>query len=403
MGSALIIVNDPNSITPATNEYLPIGGRAQVPASEAVVQVTGRVAGTFSLPAVRNVSAVGTTFTFRKNGGNGSQTVSSSSAAWVTGSGSDTISAGNTVNWLISTGGTAIYALRTVFQAASGHACYYVNRGGQTNSAGNTFYFTLAGGERDSTESLTKFRVRVAGVASNFQIYISANAATASSTARTRLNGGNGSASVTIGAGLTGLFEDSSNTDTLASGDDFNFQFVTGTGGNVTSQQIAVAITASSGTSNDLMGSNSTSTTNFSNTATNYAPITGRLFSTITTEAACQIPHGFACQIDRMRIYVGSNTGDGSEVFTLRVNGSNATNTVTVGAGLTGLFEDTTHTDTVTTTDLVSIGGVGSGTTGNVVVSWVGVREADVTVFIGGIGGPFAFPTSHYRNVVVGY
>ena len=65
-------------------------------------------------------------------------------------------------------------------------------------------------------------------ISSKFEVIVGSNTiATSATTVRTRLNGANGALSVSIAAGTTGSFKDSSNSDTIAVADDYNFQIVT--------------------------------------------------------------------------------------------------------------------------------------------------------------------------------
>ena len=66
-------------------------------------------------------------------------------------------------------------------------------------------------------------------------------------------------------------------------------------------------------------------------------------------------------------IDVYDNTLDaGSTVFTLRINGSDTSITVTVAFGVTSITGDTTHTASVVAGDRITLKAVSTGTTGTV-------------------------------------
>ena len=88
--------------------------------------------------------------------------------------------------------------------------------GGQTASAGS--------------EIQNKCKIRKAATGKNLAVYVSANARTTDTLVRTRKNATNGACLITIGPGATGWFEDTTNSDTLAVGDDYDVVTVTGTG-----------------------------------------------------------------------------------------------------------------------------------------------------------------------------
>lgn len=97
------------------------------------------------------------------------------------------------------------------------------------------FCLTSLGNFSSDTSSVSNIgartRMRSAGTVKNISIYVEANSLSASSTFRIRKNGANGTSAVTIPAGVTGRFSDTSGTDSIASGDDFCYQLVTGAGG----------------------------------------------------------------------------------------------------------------------------------------------------------------------------
>lgn len=181
-----------------------------------------------------------------------------------------------------------------------------------------------------------------AGIASHLQAINNAGAVTI----RTRLNGSNGAQSV-VGSGA-GLYEDASNTDTVARGDGFSGIIETSGSGSNSVQQAGivydVGVANQSVTMSSLAGS-------LGNGQTRYNPVWGQGLQT----AEVQTPAPVAGTLSRLTIRVLSNASSSDVIVVLRINGTDATQTITIPAGATGAFTDTTHTDLVSPGDLVSV------------------------------------------------
>jgi len=112
-----------------------------------------------------------------------------------------------------------------------------------------TNYAPIAGAITVSTtESNCQVKIQSAGTGSLLDVYVSANSiATSASTVRTRKATANGAMSVSIGAGATGTFQDTSNSDSVSAGNAYNYQIVTpNTSGTLTIDHISIAYDASS-------------------------------------------------------------------------------------------------------------------------------------------------------------
>jgi hypothetical protein len=163
---------------------------------------------------------------------------------------------------------------------------------------------------------------------------------------------------VTFGSGATGLAEDTTNSDTFAAGNTLNYSYTTGSGsGSQTFELIGCFYDASTPGEQPIV--NGTASTSGGNSwsggaATRYTKVAGDFSDYISAEATSQIPEP-ASTFDRLRIYVSQNTKGTTCTATLRKNTADATQTVSVGAGVTGLVEDTTNTDTFADGDLSAI------------------------------------------------
>lgn len=99
---------------------------------------------------------------------------------------------------------------------------------GSSNSTVNTTtYFPIIGGlVLNSTENNVNIPFRTPGNISKLHIGLFSNTTTSTTTVRTRKNNANGNQTISIPSGTTGMFEDTSNSDTIAAGDRLCLQAV---------------------------------------------------------------------------------------------------------------------------------------------------------------------------------
>jgi hypothetical protein len=244
-----LVANNPSgqSITASLTRYCPIIGSTIINATESNAQTDIRVNGTlknFQVVISINSRSDSTAFKVRKNGTDGNQSISvsaSTTGIFEDTSNTDSISTGDLLNVSITTGGgTGSIRLQTVYSELDNSGNHFemgnTSTSGRTHVASTTYYLGLYGEMFTITtvENREQQNAQFAFTAKNLRLYISANATTASSTFRTRVNGANGAQSVSISAGATGWFSDLSNTDNISIGDLICFQLVNGAGGGVT-------------------------------------------------------------------------------------------------------------------------------------------------------------------------
>lgn len=207
-----------------------------------------------------------------------------------------------------------------------------------------------------TTEPRAEIRARTAYTLADMWLRIQANDLTGSTTVRSRRNGANGNQSVSIGAGVTGIFEDTVNSDSIAVGDRFNSQIITGTAPMAGDQlQFSPGI---SYTLDDSSGDASIISANSEveklRGTTRFIAVAGEI-TTNTTEAFGQYTLRVGATFSNIRIFILVNGLSGSSTLTFRDTGANGNQTVPIGAGLTGAFEDTTNSDTLTSGDTLGI------------------------------------------------
>lgn len=201
---------------------------------------------------------------------------------------------------------------------------------------------------------------------------VTSNSLNAAATVRSRKNGANGAQSVSIPAGNTGVFEDAVNSDSLVSGDLFCTQAVGGgTTGNFSYHYISYILSTVSATTPILAAGGIAV---IGDGETRYFYINGH-GQAATPEASVQYRFRVVATFSNLRIYVNANSLDGAATVRTRKNGANGAQSVSIGAGATGAFEDAVNTDSISVGDNVNYQGVAGGTTGNVQLSSTQVKS----------------------------
>lgn len=188
----------------------------------------------------------------------------------------------------------------------------------------------------------------------NFNVVVSSNPrALSATTYGSRIGGAGGNLAISVPASTTGQFEDTSHSDTIASGDLVNFIVTTGIGiTNAIVANIFVEIETTDSTSQWANGR--AVTVNAS--VTNYYPMMGGINSAAnyTTETQAQSKSGVAQTVSLAEAYVSANTLTADSTLKLRKNAGNGTISVSLTAGTTGWFEDTSHSDALVATDEIT-------------------------------------------------
>lgn len=224
---------------------------------------------------------------------------------------------------------------------------------GSSDIAFNTTKYFALGPAPSTTESGVKVKWRSSGTMSKFQMTVTVNTiATSATTFRTRINGVNGNQSISVAAGTTGSFQDTTNTDSITSGDDFNMSVVTpNTSGSMTLSLSNLLFAASSNSFIKIMSRNGSQA---SSSLTSYANISGGAFW-LATEASTQTKFKTAGTLQNMFSNVTTNSKAEATTLRVRKNGANGNQVLSITALTTGQFEDTSNTDTVAVDDLINV------------------------------------------------
>lgn len=238
----------------ATRFHKWVGAESVVSSETATEKFKAKVVGTLKnagVAATSNARVNSTSFNIRINGANSTITVAIGSG--VTGYVEDTsntqaVAVGDLLSRSIVTGsGTqALNAalIATDFETTSGSVQAANGVAAQAYAANTTRYEGIHGVSINATtETDVKAKAGVAGMASLYEVYVSANTLTSDASATFRINGADGTGAVVLTNGATGWFEDTSHIDVFAAADEINWKITTAAGGtSMTLEYLAVVL-----------------------------------------------------------------------------------------------------------------------------------------------------------------
>lgn len=363
-----------NNLPVSTTEYYTIGNGKWTTAgastgTEADAQSLFQAAGTFSNLYCRVIANDRTTSTFklRIGGSNVNESVSitgSTTGEFEDTTDTDAITAGT--NLVVSatttgTGGTTLElsSCRILFNATGATVGAFVASEGNGYTAGSTTFFaTIASSQNQGvTQARAQVQFRAPGTLQNFSTCIrNTSTFTATCTIGTQVAGSNGNIAVSITAAASGLFSDTSDTDAVSSGTKVNIRITTGAGSgtlrpNFYSTQFAC--TNPNMTQMIATGLGNAGTT-VGTSQTIYLTLGWLQSASTTTESQTQLKIGRPLQLSNLTVMVDTNTLTASSTFRTRVGASNGNQSVSVGSGAAGIFEDSTDTDTITSSSEVN-------------------------------------------------
>jgi hypothetical protein len=375
MGKSLLMSCDPSGRDIAATDALRFAGVLECIAGLGVpfAELHFGVAGTVSNYGI-NINDVGVTRSFPVEDDSVATGITVAPADAASGIFNDTVntyavSDGSLLAVDSSEAGTnpTVYWTRLLFEADSGHASIHGALGDSWawTTDSTTVYHNLLAGELDTefaTPAERQHLVRVAGTYSKLSAYVSSNARTTDTIMGVNKNGSSGNGAVTITALTTGRFTDSTNSDTVVSGDLLCAYVTTGTGAaeSISLGSVATAF-VSAGVQNDVfMGALDGSRTRAASATEHFDGLSGAVWEgSEIVEGQPAVTHLFAGTASRLRIHISANTYTGDAEHKLRINGADGNQHATITAGNTGWFEDASNTDAFTETDLVCTSIVG--------------------------------------------
>lgn len=225
-----------------------------------------------------------------------------------------------------------------------------------------------------TTEAQNQLEMRGTYTASNFYVYVSANARTTNTVFGTRKNGAAGAQSVTYGSAETGAKEDTSNTDSLVATDDFNFRSTTSTGGGDLVSRSSMCTLTSSSTGNFILGTAEVFGESVNFNVTTYTSV-GGLFDFTTTESQAQLSPRFGFTASELGGYVSANTiATSATTVRLRNNTADGNLVLSWAAAETGLKSDTSNSDIIATATPVDLRVATPNTSGALTFRWIAMQ-----------------------------
>jgi hypothetical protein len=284
---------------------------------------------------------------------------------------SDSLSVGDEVNYSITagtgTGSLAMGPIRCHYATANSTTAPLQSCGAFNFTANSATRYLMMGGRNaiNTSEASAQTLMKNSGTLANFFVYASTNARVTDTTFRVRKNGSNGNQVITVGAGVTGIFEDTSNSDSFVADDLVNCTVVTGTGSSesIVIQQVSTELTTTDNTFLLIAGQNGNYNTG-SGSSSAYFPWSGG--NNLSTEIQTSAEPGMSCTASVFVFKVNANTLDNTATVSVRVNGGNSTLSVSVGAGATGSFEDTDSVSLVATDQLNLLVDTSAATAGSI-------------------------------------
>lgn len=353
------------------------------------MRIIGTVTDFFARVSANSLSTAALTFVIRKNTANGNGTISvaaSTTGTFTDAAHTDAIAVGDTMNAGIqaASGGAGTATVRicsACFVCNNAHGTFYGtnNDASFLSTASTTGFHPLAGSwltEGNATENNVKMQVDNAGTIQGLWVTVSTNGRGTSTTWNSRINNANGNQTLSVGATATGQFQDTTNSDTLAVGDDINLATTTSTGGGTLSARgMSVQFTSMVAAQNNIYTARAVGTARAASGTPNFIPIIG-LFSVLSTvETEVQMDHNFKGIASKFKIYLSANTYTVAGTANVRKNTADGNQTVSLTALTSGLFEDGSNTDSFVAGDDFAYQIVG-GTTASATIQWLGMLES---------------------------
>jgi|GEM_PF-5790629 len=217
------------------------------------------------------------------------------------------------------------------------------------------------GGNSANADSHYDVKVHDSYVIKKARFYVSSNTINNITTYILRKNGADTQISCIIPVLTTGIYSDDLHSEILVTGDSINNTVILAVGyGYIYFRNISLLLQASH--SKGLLNcTNQDAAINFGETK--YLYITGQGYR--SAEAMAQVPMRKPGTHSKLRLYVVTNSLDGSYTLTNRINGNDGSLSVTVPAGTTGEFTDYVNSDSFAAADKSNYKVVAGGTSGN--------------------------------------
>ncbi len=250
-----------------------------------------------------------------------------------------------------------------VFTADAG-TVGFGNTPNTSTGTGGPFFGSIGALWTNNFETGSRHFVRAPFTARGMIAGIQANTNTSSLTLISRKNSANGAMSVAIPAGAIGVFEDTTNSDSLVSGDTWGVQLGSIAVGSITIT-VGVTLNYASRISELPVGDPSFSF----NTAAQFCGIMYTSGVNLS-ESGRQQQMNIDGKLSNMRCNLFTNSMTSAFALNIRKNGVTGNQAISIPATSTGTFEDTTRSDLFLAADVMNLMGTG-GTAGTIVFAGI--------------------------------
>lgn len=309
---------------------------------------------------VKTAATSSSTVVLRKSSANGNNTFSinaNTTGAFSDATHTDVISSGNLVDIGVTAGSTALVLTILAFTFTTTSGSNTVTKlGGWSNVSSATTGTKYAGtagvtglnGVDSSNQAAAKNRQRKVMTVNNFGAYVTGGPNSGNWTSQ--IGGSAGAISANTDSGGNALIQDTTHSDSIAVGNDYNWTFPVTT----SSFTFSVFYADWTSTTGDCIFccANDQQTT-FNTSTTSYAGLSGALNSTQSSETNAQVTVNSQFLFSQLLANVAANTITGASTVNLRANAGNPASgpTVSITASTTGVFLDSTDTYQAASTD----------------------------------------------------
>jgi len=211
--------------------------------------------------------------------------------------------------------------------------------------SGTTLFGTMNWITPTSTENRNHVSAPMAMTLQNLHINVITNSRNADTTFRLRVEGADVNQTITITNSTTGVFADTSNTDSVSQGDKLNYTWITaGSSGSLTLRAASIG---------NAINENGFNVYGYHNnallTADSFYNLSGILQNTTENNALSPAPNSMT--VENITVYTDTNTRNSTTNYKLRVNKADGNNSASITASTTGTFTDTSNSDSVSADD----------------------------------------------------
>lgn len=245
---------------------------------------------------------------------------------------------------------------------------------------------------------------RVTGTISHLCLNVDNNSLDAATDLTVYQNGGATALTISVPAGTSGYFDNTTDTVAVASGDViYIFISVPATAGTALPACISTLFTPSGANVAQIVSGSTRSVGQSTASATNYIPLGGHFDALNTTENRAQQYVGYAGTFSKFYITSSLNTRATTSTARLRKNGANGNLVISITPGVSGIYEDLVNSDSFVAGDLGNFSTtLGTGIGNLNIQQWAVLYENSTNnglILFGRPGAGFA-PTSNVSRWV---